>query len=214
MFQETEIVYNAPLTVRYSHGLPHWEVDGGIYFITFRLEDSLLRNAAMRAYKRLRARAQMHRRRGDPSLIASSSIHRVYVEEFDRQLDIGTGRCWLQKPAVARIVARAIEFYDGDEYELFAYVVMGNHVHLVFRLFKGEQLGAVMGRIKSYTAKRANDVLSRSGKLWQRGYYDCLIRTVEECQRVVEYVWNNPVKAGFDEWQWRRRYPSRTRCFV
>jgi REP element-mobilizing transposase RayT len=45
---------------------------------------------------------------------------------------------WLQEEGVAEIVKEAIHFRDGKEYELVAYTIMPNHVHLVFRPIVGD----------------------------------------------------------------------------
>ncbi len=54
----------------------------------------------------------------------------------------------------------------------------------------------IMKSLKWYTAKEANKILNRKGKFWQHESYDHVIRNEKELQRLVEYVLNNPVKAG------------------
>jgi putative transposase len=45
-------------------------------------------------------------------------------------------------------------------------------------------------------------LLERQGTLWQREYYDHVIRDQAELARAVEYIHNNPVKAGLHDWRW------------
>jgi len=79
---------------------------------------------------------------------------------------------------------------------------MPNHLHVVFRLFPGRDLAKVVGAWKSYTAREANRILGRNGAFWQREYYDRLIREEGEFDRAVQYVLNNPVRAGLLDWPW------------
>jgi hypothetical protein len=59
-----------------------------------------------------------------------------------------------------------------------------------------------MHTMKSYTAHKANSLLSREGEFWQHESYDRSIRDQEEWERVIAYVLNNPVKAGLvTDWQ-------------
>jgi len=90
-------------------------------------------------------------------------------------------------------------------YDLFAFVVMPNHVQVV--LMPYEKLSGIMRWIKASTAVRANQVLGRTGQgFWQREYFDHWIRSSKELARVVHYVENNPVKAGLagcaEAWPW------------
>lgn len=55
---------------------------------------------------------------------------------------------------------------------------------------------------KVHSARAANRLLGRSGALWEREYYDRLIRREGELDRAVEYVVRNPEKAGLVNWKW------------
>jgi REP element-mobilizing transposase RayT len=84
----------------------------------------------------------------------------------------------------------------------FAWCVMPNHVHVLARLFPGVSLASVLHSWKSFTAKRANTMLHRGGAFWQREYYDHLIRDESEFEYAVQYVFDNPAKAGLSNWPW------------
>jgi len=79
--------------------------------------------------------------------------------------------------------------------------VMPNHVHAVVRLFPGEKLAANVHSWKSFSAKEANRLVGRKGRLWQREYYDRLIRNGEELDRAIRYVANNPASARLKDWE-------------
>ena len=117
-------------------------------------------------------------------------------------LDKGSGACHLRNPALAKVVSEALLHFNERRYRLFAWCVMPNHLHVVVRLFPGYSLAAVLHSWKSYTAKRAADVIGITGSIWQREYYDHLLRSEAEFQRAVRYVVENPVKAGLRDWHW------------
>ena len=54
----------------------------------------------------------------------------------------------------------------------------------------------IMQSIKRYSARLCNQYLERSGTFWQEESYDHTVRDLDELGRVIEYIENNPVKAG------------------
>jgi REP element-mobilizing transposase RayT len=130
-------------------------------------------------------------------MIAEYSAARI-EEYFDR----GAGACSLRDPRIGEIMANALRYWDGKRYRLVAWCVMPNHVHVVCRFLPGQELAAVLKSWKSYTARRANGILGRSGAFWQREYYDRLIRNEDEFDRAVQYVVSNPERAGLKNWRW------------
>jgi REP element-mobilizing transposase RayT len=79
---------------------------------------------------------------------------------------------------------------------------MPNHVHVALLLFRGRDLSRVAHSWKSYTGKEANEILGRRGSFWEREYWDRLVRSPEELRNVINYIVNNPVKAGLKDWPW------------
>ena len=55
-------------------------------------------------------------------------------------------------------------------------------------------LSQVIGSYKSLTTNKVHNENLHNGKLWQRSFYDRVIRSDEELNRVREYILNNPVK--------------------
>jgi len=89
--------------------------------------------------------------------------------------------------------------HDGERrfhrYELHAYVVMPNHVHLLVT----PKVVATrwLGPLKGFTAYQANKLLGRHGQaFWQDESYDHLVRSGTEFERVRSYIEENPVKAA------------------
>lgn len=100
------------------------------------------------------------------------------------------------KPRIAELVEGAILFFAGTRYVLHAWVVMPNHVHILFNPPDGWSLSDIVASRKSLTSKQANKVLGRTGHFWQEDYFDRFVRNEHHFDRVVEYIERNPVKAG------------------
>jgi REP element-mobilizing transposase RayT len=95
---------------------------------------------------------------------------------MDRYLDTArTGPLYLGQEAIARIVQASIH-YGAQElkyYDLNAYVIMANHVHLL--VLPRTVPSRFLQTLKGYTARQANLVLNRTGHpFWQSESYDHL----------------------------------------
>jgi putative transposase len=103
---------------------------------------------------------------------------------------------------------RALE--GAAQIELIASVVMSNHVHVVFTLQDDATIGTVMKLFRGASAQSVNRKLGRSGSVWERGYFEHLIRTGESLEPVLHYMWHNPTPPGEhfrcrrDVWEWFR----------
>ena len=117
---------------------------------------------------------------------------------MDRLLDeCRAGPTYLRRPEIADMVVEAIHYGANvlNHYELSAFVVMPNHVHIL--ITPRVDLPVVMKSLKSITAKRGNLILGLTGRpFWQPESYDRLVRDSEEFNRIQRYIENNPVKAG------------------
>jgi REP element-mobilizing transposase RayT len=162
--------------------LPHWIADGGIYFVTFRLGDSLPQDVVERLAS---VRDQTQRRR-----IA------------ERELDKHFGDCTLQHPTVAQCVFDALNFFNGDRYVLDAACVMPNHVHVIVSPHDPHTLDAVLHSWKSFTSNAVNRLIGRQGRLWEPESFDHLVRNGESYERFMRYIEMNPIQAGLVDWPW------------
>ena len=112
----------------------------------------------------------------------------------------------LRQAAIAKIVVSSI--YKGVElahFDLNAYVVMPNHVHLL--VLPKITPNRMMKSLKGSTAREANRVLGRTGEpFWQKESYDHWVRTPQEFENIRTYIEHNPVKAGLvrtpEEFPW------------
>jgi putative DNA methylase len=171
--------------------LPHFEKSKTIQSITYRLADSL----PATVLERLRHDVQQHE--------DADAEFRRRVEEW---LDAGHGSCVLQRPEAAKVVLDAWRHFHGKRYVLHAFVVMPNHVHVMAHFVSSHTMGKTVETWKRYTATRINRFLGRNGKLWQEDYWDRFMRDEGHYRAAVEYIHNNPVKAGLvkqaRDWQW------------
>jgi REP element-mobilizing transposase RayT len=179
--------------VRRSRGrLPHWQLDESTYFVTFRLRDSLPKHIALALF---REREQMMRM--TMTTAERAEVDRLFGLKLDSHLDEGHRSCIFRDEANAAIVAGALQFFDRARYQLHAWCVMPNHVHVIFYLKHGADLEWVLHSWKSYTAHEI-----RRGVIWQREYCDRIVRDARDFWSTRNYVLNNPFKAGLRNWKW------------
>jgi REP element-mobilizing transposase RayT len=192
-----------PTGARTRGYLPHLEQSGGIYFVTYRLADSLPREflARLRRERELLENAERAGTRV-PADCARQKKLRTLLLKAERLLDRGLGACHMRNPLVARIVADAMLHFRGSRYQLLAWCVMPNHVHAVVSPLGDRRLDAILHSWKSFSAQAANRFLGRSGPFWQREYFDHLVRRDDSLARIVRYVRENPRKAGLRSWPW------------
>jgi len=113
---------------------------------------------------------------------------------------------FLRRPEVASVIVEALgRGVEIKLYELRAFAVMANHVHVLFR--PRQEVSQVLQWAKGTTARQANRILARIGKpFWQRESYDHWVRDNQQFERIVVYIESNPVKAGLvteaSEYQW------------
>ena len=145
----------------------------------------------------------------EAKLESNEKSHLLQFEAYEQALHSGsTGPKWLGQRSIAAIVVETLKYHNGREYDLIAYCVMPNHVHLVVQLVERNSvpLYRILQSIKRYTARHANTVLHRMGQFWQAESYDHVIRDEEQFQNIVSYVLANPVKARLvsstEDWPW------------
>lgn len=205
----------------YRRRLPHYQPPHATFFVTFRLAGSLPKDVIERLKReRENIEKMLSKKLGTKDVKEKlRRIRALYFGKFDNLLDGAPGNRWLADPRVADIVSEAIQFRNGRDYDLMAYCVMSNHVHLVVSLARtshsrddldtnkdGAPLYRIMQQLKSFTAIKANKLLGRSGAFWHHESYDHVVRDDAELERVIRYVLNNPVKAGlaadWQDWKW------------
>jgi REP element-mobilizing transposase RayT len=183
--------------------LPHWEREGAHYFVTFRLADALPEAARIAIQTEREDIVRTAKHLGRPlSESEQLRLERLHTERVEEMLHAGAGSCVLRDDRCASIVAECIGYFDGVRYDLFAWCVMPNHVHAVFRAREGFALGRILHTWKSFSANECNKVLGRKGPFWMEESFDRLIRDQREFEHRVAYTLDNPVQAGLRNWTW------------
>lgn len=176
----------------HRRNLPHFEGGAIPQGVTFRLYDSLPREKFAEMTESILS-------------LDKAIADRERIRILNQLLDQSHGEAWLKIPAVAEVVQNSLLFFDGQRYVLHAWVIMPNHVYVLFTPAEGWTLTKILHSWKSFSAREANKVLGRVGEFWQKEYFDRAIRDEKGFNVAVEYIENNPVKAGFcqnaDEWR-------------
>jgi putative transposase len=168
-------------------------------------------------------------------------------KRIEAWIDAGHGSCILREAAIAGMVEGALQFFDAQRYTLVAWVVMPNHVHVLFQPLNNWSVAKIVASWKKFTARKISDYLRNPrtanlriggsqnianreigdpgganweigdpgganreigdpGPTWHREYWDRYIR--DECHflQAIDYIHQNPVKAGLVEhaadWPW------------
>lgn len=143
---------------KYRRHLPHWRADGVTYFVTWRLEKSV-----------------------------------VILEPDERT-----------------VVAKAVEHFNGQRYELIAYTIMDDHVHVLMTTVNEQPLEKTVHSWKSYTGHVLQRLRHSTGNIWQQEYYDRIIPDSDELTRQLQYITTNPAKRWpeISEYSWCRIFET------
>ena len=203
------------MKIFYRNRLPHIAPPGATFFVTFRLGDSLPQHLVQTMKEELsKTLLKIEKTRPEGWEEQIYQEKQSFFKKYDRELDCKPyGNCYLRQARVAQIVIEQMGRFDNDWYELQAYCVMPNHVHMLIdtsiqlQTESGDsvdyvQLDKIMHRIKGASSRYANIALGRTGKFWQKDSYDHVVRNQKEWEHVLAYIVNNPVKAGLVE-DWR-----------
>ena len=172
----------------------YWQQEGAVCFITFRLADAVP----------TRLRNQWENEREAWLLIPpepwDSEIEREYHKRFsgtiEQWLDAGHGACLLRRPECSQIVAETLRHFEGERVAMISFVIMPNHVHALFVQNPLWPLEKLLQSWKRFTTREINKLLDRGGNLWQRDYFDRLVRDEKHFANCIRYIRRNAEKAG------------------
>lgn len=109
------------------------------------------------------------------------------------------GSCLLSCPEVTSVVERSLQRNRGIEYELHAWVIMPNHVHLLLTPLPNSSLSKSLQRIKGWSSREVNLLLEREGSLWERESFTHTVRSAPSADWLIEYIHQNPVLSNLAE---------------
>lgn len=181
---------------RYSGWLPHWRQANRLYFVTFRLGDSVDQETLHQWRQARHLWVKLHPKPwSEPDW---KEYHERFTERMESYLDVGKGSCLLGGSEAGRIVEDALHHFDGERYQLGAYVIMPNHVHVLVRPAGDWPLEKILHSWKSFTSNQLNQLLNRSGPVWMEEYFDHLVRSLMQLDKFECYIRENPTKARLE----------------
>jgi putative transposase len=176
--------------VDYRRNLPHWFPNGAPVFLTWRLFGSLP--------------AQFSASSDRTKALSPGEIFKRADSELDRAT---SGPLWLKSPQIAVVIVNALQkgAVELHHYDLHAYVVMANHVHVLLTPYV--EVRTLTRALKGVTARAANQILHRTGqRFWQEESFDHWVRGPAQFARIKAYIERNPVMAGLaaspEDWPW------------
>ena len=195
----------------YRRNLPHIQPEDAVLFVTYRLFFEL----PVGYHKKIRT---MKLKFSKMIKLLDKRKKESEKYEFEKKLfdfkDNFIGKFknspfWLKNKNIAKIVKDSLFWGAEKRYDLFAFCIMPNHVHIVIRpLSKNKEpfpLQQIMYDHKHFTAIEANKILKRKGHFWQDEHYDHYIRNEKEFFNILNYLYMNPVKANLveepEEWE-------------
>jgi len=196
----------------YRHALPHYQQPGQAYFVTWCLIDAVPPKALEYYTNKL---SNLHfeiqnliKNKADDSIINLVYIElnitrKKYLKALDDILD-------LQEKSIVNlstdenldILIQAFTFWEGSKIENYAFSIMSNHIHWVFKLLEKDDknqlvyLQDILQSVKRFSATKINKIAGLKGSLWQKESYDSTIRDEHHLYQAIIYTINNPVKAG------------------
>jgi type I restriction enzyme R subunit len=200
------------MQLSYHRHLPHQVPEGFPIFLTWNLKGALPREVIDMLRRERRRLEREPPRPSEPTKDRQMRHDKLIFAMADRFLDRNDeGPTYLKDPTAAKIVEDSILFGVPERYDLFAWCVMANHVHVL--LTSHWELEKITQGIKGYTAHQINAAQDQRGRVfWQDECYDHWARDEEEMLRIIYYIENNPVAAGLcvrpEDWPWssaRRR---------
>lgn len=211
-------------TIFYRRNLPHWQPPNATIFLTWRLHGSLPKEVLARL-KTFEMQIRSQSTSVDEDLQdRTMRQHKQIFARYDRMLhEDAIGPQWLADDRLAALVVDSLFFHSDKLYNLLAYVVMSNHVHVLLHPLKVEEsdqnqavedaepqyvlLRNITKSLKGYTAWKANQILARTGQtFWQTESFDHWVRNQAEMERIIDYIESDPVRSELvakpEDWRW------------
>lgn len=186
------------------------QLSENIYFITLTLNKSIppsliraLQNSISSSRKSMNCRKAMRKQ--------EEFITKRFLIKYDQLLDQRTnGPHYLQIPEIEHYCRQLLHQYSGIYYELIAFIIMSNHVHLVLHLpfIQDEKkltsslncrIDGMLDEFKIASTHFANSMLRRSGRFWARDNFHLHVSNEKMLHDVLSYTLNHPVRGGLVE---------------
>ena len=191
----------------YRQRLPHKQADNAVYFVTYRLYGSV----PISVIRQFQTEYELSIKKLLQSKIYTAAnefaLQKKHFAQFDTFMDASVNEpYWLNENTIAQVVYDSLLHMGTSAINLYCFTIMSNHVHCLFSVKDNNvDLYKLMQSHKSFTAKKCNIILQRTGAFWEPESYDHIVRA-GEFDKIVNYILQNPVKAGlvkkWDDWEW------------
>jgi len=165
----------------YIKSLFHINHPNAIQFVTFRTQESLI----------------YYLQHNNIDTTDSAAKQQL---EMDKILDVSKAGAILNG-AVIELLMQYLLSKNNSLYQLIAVSIMPNHVHIMFEQLV--PLTQIMQHVKGGSSLLINRYLDNSGALWDKSYYDKIVRTEVQFKITYEYIKNNAYKAELADAQHR-----------
>ena len=92
-----------------------------------------------------------------------------------------------------------IGYARKHEFQIWAYCLMDNHVHLLAVPGTETALAQGIGLTNQVYTQYLNRKLSQSGRIWQNRFFSCVVDSERYLWTVARYIERNPLKVGLAE---------------
>ena len=102
------------------------------------------------------------------------------------------------------LVKVLIDLKSSCNYQVYAFVVMPDHVHIVISADGDMNISEIVRRIKGRFARFFNVIYNTNGSFWQASFYDKGIRSRSQLDEIIKYIHHNPVRKeiAIDPWEY------------
>ncbi len=167
----------------HGHKIPHWQQGEVMQFVTSRLGDAMPAGKLAIWKQERDIWLKHHPEPWDDN--TQRRYHRRFTDQLEKWLDQGAGSCLLKEEKNRQFLEQTLMHDHGNRVDYYAWVIMPNHVHLLFK-----PLVPLPQLIKSWKGVSARKI--GQGGIWQRNYRDTLIRDASHFANAVRYIRRNP----------------------
>lgn len=132
----------------------------------------------------------------------------------------------LQFPETKQIILDSLQFLVADKRAyIYAFVIMNNHIHLIWQIRSGFQMHQVQRDFLKFTGQQIKFILQKNGhndmlkklevnlkdrkyQIWQRNSLNVPLSSHSVFFQKLTYIHNNPVKAGLSKYANEYDYSS------
>jgi len=157
--------------------LPHLNLHNAFQFVTFRTQESV----------------SYYLQKTTINTTESNAKQQLKLDQF---LDNSNAGAVLYGELIAKLIL-FFQSKDKIEYNLIAISIMPNHIHILFQQIL--PLPVIMRSIKGGSSFLINKYNKTTGTLWDKGYFDKVIRNDKQFQTTYQYIKNNAISAHLED---------------